>query len=452
MLRKKDKNIVIFGLGETGNSAIKYFLKEKNKIIAWDDNQIIRKKIKKKFSTIKIKNLKNVNWKEIYFVLVSPGISLKNELLKDLKKFNIPIYRDLEIFSQKVDSKKIISVTGTNGKSTTVSLIGNMILSNSKKVFIGGNLKHPLFDGLRHNSFSKYVIELSSFQLESAPSFNSYISILLNIHEDHTDRYKNLAIYTSQKKKIFKNLRSDQYAVIGIDDPRSFRIYNKIKNKSKNVIPISINKKLKKGIFFSNNQIIDNFFKKQKININKEEKKFSIKNNKQNILATYVVSKILNYNKNIFLKSIINFKPLKHRSEIIYNSRKLKIINDSKATNLSSVINSIKPYNGIHLIMGGKSKHKNYKELKFLRNRIRKIYLIGESSNYIYKQLKNTLNCEECKIMETALRKCFKDLKKFKNKSIILLAPGCSSFDQYKNFIERGKNFSNLSKKIFKGI
>ena len=102
--------------------------------------------------------------------------------------------------------------------------------------------------------------------------------------------------------------------------------------------------------------------------------------------------------------------------------------------------------------MGGKSKHKNYKELKFLRNRIRKIYLIGESSNYIYKQLKNTLNCVECKIMETALRKCFKDLKKFKNKSIILLAPGCSSFDQYKNFIERGKNFSNLSKKIFKGI
>ena len=175
MLRKKDKNIVIFGLGETGNSAIKYFLKEKNKIIAWDDNQIIRKKIKKKFSTIKIKNLKNVNWKEIYFVLVSPGISLKNELLKDLKKFNIPIYRDLEIFSQKVDPKKIISVTGTNGKSTTVSLIGNMILSNSKKVFIGGNLKPPLFDGLRHNSFSKYVRTCRYERVKAGRSFGDLV-------------------------------------------------------------------------------------------------------------------------------------------------------------------------------------------------------------------------------------------------------------------------------------
>jgi len=441
------KKIFIFGLGYSGKSVLEYFIFKKKNILVWDDNDLIRKEIKKEYPEIDICNPKEINWENVIFAIISPGINLNHQLLNFARKSNIPFFRDLEIFSQNVDKKKVIAVTGTNGKSTTVSLIGHILSLNRNNVFVGGNLKPPLVDALKINFYDQYVIELSSYQLELAPSFNSYISILLNIHEDHMDRYGNLNNYSLAKKKIFQNFKNDQYAIVGIDDPRSLSIFQDLRKIEKKAIPISVEKELKHGVFFLGESIIDNYFKKNLINLSIKKNNILF-NNKQNILAAYVVAKILGYKNDFILSALNRFKSLKHRSEIIYQNDKLVVINDSKATNLSSTIHSIKSYNEIHLIMGGKLKNKNFNMLKNLKNKIQKIYLIGESTDYIFEQLKNDITCEKCNFMNVAVKKCFSDIKKINTFSVILLSPACSSLDQYKDFEERGKNFVNLSKKF----
>ena len=452
MIQNCIKKIFIFGLGSSGKSIVKYYASNNSKILVWDDNDLVRKEIKKEFPEIDICNPKEVNWENIFFVIISPGIDQKHKLLDFPRRLRIPFYRDLEIFSQNVDNNKIIAVTGTNGKSTTVSFIGHIISLNEKNVFVGGNLKPPLIEALKIESYNKYVIELSSYQLELAPSFNSYISILLNIHEDHIERYGNMHNYSLIKKKIFQNFNDKKYAIISLDDSLSLSVFQELKNTIKKVIPISVEKKLNEGVFFLNNSIVDNYFEKNSINLSNQKNTIFINNNKQNILASYVVSKILGYNNSLFLRALKSFKSLKHRSEIVYQSNKLVVVNDSKATNLSSTIHSIKGNNEVHLIMGGTLKNKNFDLLKNIKNKIRKIYLIGEASNYIFEQLKNDITCEKCNFMDIAVKKCFNDTKKINKFSTILLSPACSSFDQYKDFEARGDHFINLSEKFIKNI
>ena len=196
---KKDKSIFIFGLGESGKSTFKYFYKKYN-IYIWDDKKEIRKNIVKNYK-VKLKNLNEIIWDEIYFIVVTPGISLKDKRLEIPTKKNIPIYRDLEFFSRKINKNKVIAITGTNGKSTTLNLISQILQNTNRKIFKGGNFKPPILEALLRKKYYKYVLELSSFQLESAPSFNSGISILLNISEDHLERYGSIQNYSKIKKK-----------------------------------------------------------------------------------------------------------------------------------------------------------------------------------------------------------------------------------------------------------
>ncbi len=447
MQESNNKYLVILGLASSGESTLKYFLKNRINILAWDDDKSVRYKIKKKYKKILLQNIYSIDPKKIFMIIVSPGIDLKSIYFKKFNKFRIPIYRDLEIFTNNVNYKKVIAVTGTNGKSTTVSMIANMISKKNKNFFIGGNLKPPLLSALMIKEYNKYVIELSSYQLESAPSFKSYISILLNISEDHIDRYGNMKNYKLTKKNIFKNLNNNQYAIISIDDKYSNSIYREIKKASNKVIPISLKKNIKNGVSLLNKNIIDNFFNKNIFDLSNLKLKNSGNQNDQNILVLYIVSRILKYNKNLFIKTLQTFKGLKYRSEIIYKSNKLLVVNDSKATNLSSTLHSIESYNNIHLIMGGVLKNKNFSKLFLLQNKIKIIYLIGESSNYIFNKLKNNFKCKKCLTIDYAIKKCIQDTKENKDFNTILLSPACSSFDQYKNFEERGKDFNNKVRK-----
>ena len=170
--------------------------------------------------------------------------------------------------------------------------------------------------------------------------------------------------------------------------------------------------------------------------------------NIQNILAAYAVSKILNINLIKFTNILRKFKGLPHRLELVFINRKYRIINNSKSTNLESLVNSIKNYTNINLIMGGRPKDKKFKKLLKYKNRIKKIYLIVESSKFISRDLENKISCELCYNLQNAIKKIFLDIKKEKKFTNILLSPGCASFDQFKNFEERGDEFKRLVKKI----
>ena len=431
----------IYGLNKSGVSIIKLLEKKNTLFKIWDDNKKVRQKFEK-FYNIKtfVKPLKG-NLKIFENIYVTPGISIRQ------KKFNIQnsskkIKRDLNIYIDNLENEKIIAITGTNGKSTTTKLIGEILKKKKIKTFIGGNIGEPLCNSfITKKKYKYHVIELSSFQLETVKNLNSKISIITNLSNDHTDRYNGISDYIKQKKNI---LTKKGFNLISIDDNYSNKIFNNIKNYNK--ISFSIFND-KADCFVNDNYIIDNYFSKNKINIKNISRDLQGNYNKQNILISYICSKILNIEDSIFLESIKKFKGLPFRSNIIFENKNLKIINNSKSTNLNSTINSIDNYNNIYLIVGGKAKEKNFEILSKFKKRIICIYLYGQSSNFIYNKLESKIKLKKFNKLNNAVKQIFIDLKKTKNKSIILFSPACSSYDQFINFEERGKFFTNLIKK-----
>ena len=435
----------IYGLNKSGQSIIDYLDSINEEYFCWDDNKKIREKVKKFNIKANIVNPINLDYQLIKEAFITPGISLNDKNLDLLKKYNVKLFRDLELYSRIAKDKKIIAITGTNGKSTTTKLISEILDAHNIKNFAGGNIGLPLLDFKKEVEVKEiHVIELSSFQLESAISFNPFISILLNISPDHLDRYDNYQEYILQKEKII-DANKKGLSILSLDDPITINIYNKNKEK---IIPISFNY-LKKGIYFKENNIVDNYFELNKvINIPSFSSSLFGSFNIQNILVAYIVIKILSLDTVKFLQVIKNFKGLPYRLENIYKNNYLQIINNSKATNVEASVRSIINYNNISLILGGRAKEKKFTQILNYKKNINKIYLIGESANYIFNQLNKQISCEICFNLEIAIEKIFLDIKQYNKFQTILFSPGCASFDQFKDYDERGKRFNEIIDKI----
>ena len=436
----------IYGLNKSGKSIIDYLIKNNENFYCWDDNDKIRKNIIKYDKNINFIKPNDINLNIIKEAFVTPGISLNNKNLDFLKKNKIPLYRDLELYSRIVKDKKIIAVTGTNGKSTTSKLISDMLNICSFKNFLGGNIGIPLLEfDKKFKNINHHIVELSSFQLESFISFKPYISILLNISEDHLDRYKNFHTYVSQKEKII-DANKYGYNIVCIDDANTSKIFKKNKKK---IIPIS-RKYLEHGIFFKDGLIIDNYFKPKVFTLIKNISNSLFGNfNIENILATYVVSKILDLEQDKFIDTIKNFKGLPHRLETIYKDNSVQIINNSKATNIDSSLKSIANYNNIYLILGGIAKEKDFSKILGYHKNIKKIFLIGESADLIKNQLNNLIECKDCKTLDVAINQIYLEANFDNEHYTILFSPACSSFDQFSNFEERGIYFKKLINSLY---
>ena len=430
----------IYGLSRSGKSIIRYLDRINEIYFCWDDDSKTRDQLKTINQNINLIDPNKLDYKIIDESFISPGISLNKEKFNILRKNKVKMYRDLELYSQLTKDKIIISVTGTNGKSTTTKLISDLLTKSDLENFIGGNIGTPLLDFSLRDEIKYHVIELSSFQLESTISFNPYVSILLNISPDHLDSYISSDEYILQKEKIIKYNKSG-FNIICVDDKKTLEIYEKYKNKC---IPISSIYN-KNGIYFKDDIIIDNYFEnKKEIDIGFFSPSLYGSFNKQNILATYAVSKVLNLKKENFINLINNFVGLPHRLEKIFQNNSIQIINNSKATNVNAAINSIKNFDQINLILGGRAKEKIFKEIIKYKNKINKIYLIGESSIIIHNQLKDKIKCNICETLDNALKEIFTDIKKKVTFQTILFSPACTSYDQFNNFEERGEYFKKI--------
>jgi len=436
----------IYGLNRSGLSIIKYLDFIKEDYICWDDDINIRSKVLKLNNGIKLKNPDSLNLDNIKEAYITPGISLYSKKVLPLHENKIKLFRDLELYSKQINDQKIIAITGTNGKSTTTKLIGEIIKSNNIKCFVGGNIGLPLMEYKNLNNSAPYhVIELSSFQLESAPHFTSYISVLLNISPDHLDRYNNFREYSQQKEKIISS-NKNSYNIICIDDP----ICNKIFKKYENANTISISTKpINKGIYFNGQNIVDNYFYKKKVlRINNISPSLMGNFNYQNILAGYVVSKILKLNEIKFIDIVENFVGLPHRLEQIIDNKQMLVINNSKATNVDASIKSLQNYNNIYLILGGQAKDNDFLPFIKFRKKIKKSYLIGNSAEMIYGQFKGYIDSEICYNLKNAISSIIRDTLLSNISSTILFSPACTSFDQFENFEDRGDYFKKIIKEL----
>ena len=421
------KRILIYGLGKSGLSTYSY-LKKNNIISLYDDRIITKKNIKDTYTTYK-----EIIKKEFDCIIISPGIDInKCKLSRFLKKNHKKIYTDLDIFYSRYAFNQKITITGTNGKSTTAKLLYDILKDQKKDVRLVGNIGNPVLLEKKIKKDTLFVIEASSYQLEYSKLFKTNISLILNISPDHLERHKTINKYVSAKFKLIKNQSKNDIAIL---NTKNFYIKRKLKQK-----------KFAPSILKIEKYISDRFIKKI------DNHYFDTDGNKENLTFVLKVSKILKLKNNLLLKSLKNFKGLSFRQEIIHNSKFLKIINDSKATSFSSSEKLLKSLKNIYWIVGGLPKKRDKFLLKKNDCKKIKLYIFGKNQKFFINELKNKMAFKSFLNLKSLIAKVFLDIKNENNfiKKTILFSPASASFDTFKNFEERGRYFNKLIKNYIK--
>ncbi|MDA9880139.1 UDP-N-acetylmuramoyl-L-alanine--D-glutamate ligase [Candidatus Pelagibacter sp.] len=419
------KKILIYGLGKSGVSSYK-FLKNKADIYLFDDNE--KKNIKSK-SNLRHNTLKEISKINFDKIIISPGIDIsKCKLSKTLKKNSSKIYTDLDIF-YSFHKNKSITVTGTNGKSTTAQILYEVLEDQKYDVRLIGNIGNPALSEKKITKHTIFVIEASSYQLEYSQIFSSKYAAILNIAPDHIERHKNLKNYITAKFKLLVSQPNNATAFINKNDPL---ITKKINNNNLKQKIIKIDSKKSNKIY---NQIKNEYFLSS--------------GNKENLSFVLKILKIFKLNNKILLKTLNKFKGLKYRQQIIFKNKNLTIINDSKSTSFASSENLLKNLNYVYWILGGIPKKSDQFKLSKKHCKNFKAYIFSKHHKEFKKNLKNKIIVKNLKDLKDILNEIFLDIKKKKlEKNIILFSPAGASFDNFKNFEDRGLYFNKLIKKF----
>jgi len=457
---------IVYGLGISGLATAKCLIENGENIIITDDNIAAIESTKIKFGDkamfLKPDEIENY-CDDKTLISFAPGIPLyfpkPHKILEIVKKTGAKLLCDIEIFYLLNRDKKFLGITGTNGKSTTTALTGFILEKIKIDAQIGGNIGIPCFELPKAKL---YVFETSSFQLDLIDQTHFSIASLTNITPDHIDRHGSFEAYVDSKKRIFKNQKAKDFAIIGVDNEHSKKVFDELKNDENfqaNLVPISTKKIVENGVSIVDG-ILHNRIGQSLTDLSLDAIILKGEHNMQNIAVAFanVYCHLLQENnvkisENEIISAIKEFKGLRHRMQFLGSSNGVNFINDSKATNAESTENALKSYENIFWILGGKAKDGGISSLKPYFNKISKAYLIGQASEEFAEVLqKNSVDFEKCGDLENAIKKAFLDAKNsgLKEKNL-LLSPACASFDQWKNFEERGDYFCKVFDEINKG-
>ena len=416
------KKILVYGLGKSGISTYK-FLKKSSDVYLFDDNHRINLKFNRKI--ISSKQIEKINFDRI---IISPGIDISNcKLSKFLNNNLLKIHTDLDVLFSFYDNKSI-TITGTNGKSTTAKILHDALTDQKRDSRLIGNIGNPVLAERNITKKTIFVVEASSYQLDYSRIFRSKYAVILNITSDHIERHKSLNNYVDAKFKLLKSQNRGSFAYIKKDDEL-------------------ITKKIKK------NKYKAKIYKVQTSNLNKKfdkiyNKYFISDGNKENLLFIFEIASKLKLNKKKLIRSINRFKGLDYRQQIIFDKKNLTIINDSKSTSFASSESVLKNLNGAYWILGGIPKKGDKFKLSKTKCKNLKAFIFGSHSKKFLKILKNKLKVKSFKNMEETLKVVFSEIRSQKSeKDIIFFSPAGASFDSFKNFEDRGNHFNQLIKK-----
>jgi UDP-N-acetylmuramoylalanine--D-glutamate ligase len=439
-LNLNNKNILIYGLGISGKAAFNLAKLKKANVFLYDDNIDVFENVEVLKKIDEVANLLDL-------IIISPGIKPKDDFLKLAEKYKIKIWSEVELAYQSC-SNDFIAITGTNGKTTTTSLVGEIIKKSNPGSQICGNIGFALSAAILEikNKNNFIVAEISNYQLENIEEFKPKISVILNLTVDHLDRHKTFENYVEVKKRIFANQNANDFLIINHDDIECKKIYKNFKEKLK-IFLFSTQEKLSNGVYFLNNNI---YYNNKKI-LSCDNIKLPGMHNISNICAAIAICLCTNVDLKIIQDVIKNFSGIEHRLEFVKNIDGVKFYNDSKATNISSACKALESFENKNIILigGGYDKHIDFylwiKKIKEID--IKYLILIGETKNKIKKQcdelnFKNYLLCEK---FEEAICKAFSLAKK---DYYVLLSPACASWDMFDNYEQRGNIFKNIVHKF----
>ena len=416
------KKVLIYGLGKSGISTYN-FLRQKAEVYLFDDNFLNNFRFtKKNLSYSKI--LKS----DFDFIIISPGIdSTKCVLSKYLKQNVSKIFTDLDVFYSFFNNYSV-TITGTNGKSTTAKLLHDVLRDQKKDVRLVGNIGKPILSEKKITKKTFFVIEASSYQLDYSKLFKSKYSVILNITPDHIERHKSFKNYIEAKFSLLNSQTKQSVAFIKGNDPVINKNLRKKKYKQK-IIKINTSSSPKLLGKISN-------------------KYFLSFGNRENLIFVLKICQILKIDREKILKTINKFKGLKYRQQIIFDSKYLSIINDSKSTSLASSENLLKNLKSVYWILCGIPKKGDKFNLTKSQCKNFKGYIIGNYYKQFSKNFKNKLITKKFDNLKHTLNQIFLEIKNNKRKKhTILFSPAGASFDNFKNFEERGFHFNKTIKK-----
>ncbi len=372
-------------------------------------------------------------------IVVSPGVPGDVAPLEQARRLGIPVIGEIELTARFLKGN-VVAITGSNGKTTTTTLTGEIIASGGRKTLVGGNIGTPAITFVEQSSPDTWVVlEISSFQLESIESFHPHISALLNVTPDHLDRHGSMESYIAAKGRIFENQTADDYAVLNADDEISLRLAEELRPQ---VLWFSRRRAVERGAYVRGGAIVYRDGQEVEI-LPLSEIALKGAHNVENVLAAVAIGMAAGVEPAAIRRAVKDFRAVEHRLEYVATLRGVQYYNDSKATNVDATMKALQSFPAnIHLILGGKDKGSDYSELNHLiAERVKCVYTIGAAAAKIESQIGNSAPVISAQTLELAVAKA-SDLAT--EGDIVLLAPACASFDQFPSYEHRGRVFKDL--------
>jgi UDP-N-acetylmuramoylalanine--D-glutamate ligase len=376
-------------------------------------------------------------------IVVSPGVPSDLPQLLRARAQGIRVIGEIELAARFLKGK-IVAITGSNGKTTTTTLCGDLIASASKRTLVGGNIGTPvilLVDDSTDETIN--VIEVSSFQLETIETFHPHIAVVLNITPDHLDRHGSMEAYTAAKARIFENQSGSDYSVLNLDDEGSAAL--KASTKAR-LCWFTRKQQLREqqiGSFVRDGEICWRDGQSEEPLMPVAEIPLKGAHNLENVLAAVAVGRLCGCDGISIRNAVKKFKAVEHRLQHIATIGNVEYYNDSKATNVDATIKAIESFPGnIHLILGGKDKDSDYTLMNhLLRERVKRVYTIGAAAEKIRSHVQSAVEVAPCHTLDNAVKRA---CHLARPGDVVLLAPACSSFDQFENYEHRGRSFRAL--------
>lgn len=447
----RGKTIAVFGLGASGIATAQALLAGGANVIAWDDTP---KSVEKaRAAGIETQDLREIDWLRVSALVLAPGVPLTHPAphwsVGLAQNAAVEVIGDIELFCRErrviAPHAPFVAITGTNGKSTTTSLIAHILQSAGREVALGGNLGTPILALPPPSPARVHVIECSSFQIDLAPSLDSSVGVLLNLSPDHIDRHGTFENYAGVKARLIAGVQPDGTAVIGVDDNQSAAIADRAERAGTRVVRVSMRRPLSDGIFLDGERITfaqggANVFAAALTGIG------SLRgtHNAQNAAAAFAAAQALGISSEQIAAALKSFPGLAHRMEEVARRGNVLFINDSKATNADAAARALASFTEIFWIAGGKPKEGGLAGLEGYFPRVKKAYLIGESAEAFSRQL-GAVPHVISGTLEKALAEAAEDAAAANlQHPVVLLSPACASYDQFPNFEVRGDTFRSL--------
>jgi UDP-N-acetylmuramoylalanine--D-glutamate ligase len=453
MMDVRGKRVLVVGLGKSGHAAA-LCLRRHGAVVTVSDtkppdelSQLLPDLVAEKVGLeLGFHRLETFLASEL--VVVSPGVPWDLSQLKLARERGIPVVPEVELAGWYLRGP-VVGVTGSNGKTTTTALLGKMLEASGFPTFVGGNIGVPLSSAVDRVSETSIIIaELSSFQLEAIQDFHPRVAVLLNVSPNHLDRHPSLEAYTRAKRQIFRNQQAEDYAILNADDPWVRGLSPALASRK---VFFSRTQQVPCGVFVSDGKIVYRTQHLERMLLERRDVRLRGAFNLENVLAAAAAACVLGADLDALRSAVREFEGVEHRLEYVRDIRGVAFYNNSKATSVDATVKSLEAFEpGVHLILGGKDKGAPYEPLRpLLQERVREAFLIGAAADRLASELAGATELIHSGNLEAAVTAAF---RRARPGDVVLLAPACSSYDQFQDFEQRGRVFKELVGRLARDI